>query len=108
MLDTRAPDVGVARADRPMVAGERPHLSVTVPLEAFGANGALGATGSTNPEPGPLAPTGELEHTEVLDHESVRRLACDASLTRIVLGPNSEPLDVGRKTPVVSSAIRRD
>ena len=98
------------RADRPMVAGERPHLSVTVPLEALGALGAaeaLGTTGATTFEPDFLAPTGELEHTGTLDHESVRRLACDASLTRIVLGPSSEPLDVGRKTPVVSSAIRR-
>lgn len=89
------------RSDRPSVAGERPHLSVTVPLEA------LGALGATTFEPGLLAPTGELEHTGALDHETVRRLACDASVTRIVLGARSEPLDVGRKTPVVSSAIRR-
>lgn len=89
------------RADRPMIAGERPHLNVTVPLEA------LRATGPTTPEPGSPAPTGELEHTGAIDHESVRRLACDASLTRIVLSAGSEPLDVGRKTPVVSSAIRR-
>ena len=100
------------RADRPMVAGERPHLSVTVPLDALGATDAPGATGASTSgpgllEPSLLGPTGELEHTGALDHESVRRLACDASLTRIVFGPNSEPLDVGRKTPVVSSAIRR-
>jgi hypothetical protein len=90
-----------------MVAGERPHLSVTVPLGALGATGALGANGATTPGPGLLASTGELEHTGAIDHESVRRLACDASLTRIVLGARSDPLDVGRKTPVVSSAIRK-
>jgi hypothetical protein len=37
----------------------------------------------------------------------VRRLACDASVTRIVLGPRSEPLDVGRRTAVVTGALRR-
>ena len=95
------------RSDRPSVAGERPHLNVTVPLEALGAKGATGAGGATTSEPCLLARTGELEHTGALDHETVRRLACDATLTRIVLGAPSEPLDVGRKTPVVSSAIRR-
>jgi hypothetical protein len=32
---------------------------------------------------------------------------CDASVTRVVLGPSSEPLDVGRRTPVIPPAIRR-
>ncbi len=56
---------------------------------------------------GALGATGVFEHAGALGNESVRRLACDASITRVVLGPRSEPLDVGRKTPVVSPAIRR-
>lgn len=78
-------------SDRPEVAGERPHLAVTVPLASL-AGGA--------------AP-GELDHVGPVDVESVRRLACDASITRVVLSPRSEPLDVGRRTQVVPPAIRR-
>lgn len=36
-----------------------------------------------------------------------RRIACDASVLRVVLSGRSEPLDVGRKTLVVSPAMRR-
>jgi len=39
--------------------------------------------------------------------ESVRRLACDADRIVIVEDENGEPLSVGRKTRVVSTAIRR-
>ncbi|CAN5732504.1 HNH endonuclease signature motif containing protein [soil metagenome] len=90
-------------ADRPEVAGERPHLSVTVPLETLALAGANGpeslVTGSHA--------TSTLDHVGPIDSATVRRLACDASVTRIVLGPRSEPLDVGRKTSVVPPAIRR-
>jgi len=39
-----------------------------------------------------------LEHGPALPAETVRRLACDASLIRIVETERGEPLDVGRKT----------
>ena len=79
------------RSDRPVVAGERPHMSVTVPLAVL-----VGSEGA-----------GELDQTGTIDRETVRRLACDASVTRIVLGARSEPLDVGRRTAVVPPSIRR-
>jgi hypothetical protein len=78
------------RSDRPEVAGERPHVTVTVPL------GRL-----TNR----LVP--DLDHTGPIGDDLARLLACDASVTRVVLSPRSEPLDVGRRTPVVPPAIRR-
>jgi hypothetical protein len=78
--------------DRPLVGGERPHLTVTVDLEALTGNNQGTAT---------------LDHGGVVPLETVRRIACDASVRRIVLGPRSEPLDVGRTTPVVPAAIRR-
>jgi hypothetical protein len=34
-------------------------------------------------------------------------LACDGAMTRIVFGPDSEVLDVGRKTRVVPAGMRR-
>jgi hypothetical protein len=39
--------------------------------------------------------------------ETSRRLACDASVVRMVHGANGEVLDVGRKTRTVPTAIRR-
>ena len=80
-------------SDRPRVAGERPHLTVTVDARALGASGG--------------SPVGELDHTGPAGAEFVRRVACDASVRRVVMGPRSEPLDVGRSTPVVPAAMRR-
>lgn len=77
---------------RPEVGGERPHLTVTVDLEAL-----RGATGRTC----------ELGSDAVIHPESARRLACDASVARVIVGPRSEPLDVGRRTAVVPPSIRR-
>jgi hypothetical protein len=79
-------DVGA----RPSVGGERPHVTVTV-----GVEGLVGDASA------------ELDHVGRVHAELARALACDASVTRVVLGPRSEPLDVGRRTPVVSPAIRR-
>jgi hypothetical protein len=44
----------------------------------------------------------ELDHVGPVDPQVARRLACDASVMRVVLAGPSEPLDVGRRTPVVS------
>jgi hypothetical protein len=39
--------------------------------------------------------------------ETSRRLACDASVVRMVDGPDGTPLDVGRKTRSIPPALRR-
>jgi hypothetical protein len=77
-------------ADRPTVAGERPHLTVTVGADAIAAG-----------EPG------ELDHVGPVGAGVARRLACDASVMRVVLNGRSEPLDVGRRTKVVPPSMRR-
>jgi hypothetical protein len=77
---------------RPTVAGERPHVTVTVGADVLG-NAARGAS--------------ELDHAGPIPPEVARRLACDASITRVVMAGRSEPLDVGRRTAVVPPAIRR-
>ena len=79
------------RADRPTVGGERPHLTVMVDVDVLRG------------EPG----RSELENTGPIHPEVVTRLACDASITRVLMAGSSEPLDVGRRTPVVSPAMRR-
>ncbi|WP_238177033.1 HNH endonuclease [Kribbella sp. VKM Ac-2566] len=42
-----------------------------------------------------------------LSAATVRRLACDARIIPLVLGTNSEPLDVGRSERLVTRAMRR-
>src|SRR5262245_46506344 len=49
----------------------------------------------------------ELEHGASIAAETARRLACDASVVRIVENAKGEPLDVGRKTRTIPPAIRR-
>jgi hypothetical protein len=77
---------------RPIVAGERPHVVLTVDADTL-----RDGKGKTS----------EFDHTGPIDPEVARRLACDASITRVVMAGPSEPLDVGRRTPVVSPAMRR-
>jgi hypothetical protein len=80
------------RAERPSVAGERPHVNVLVDLAALRGD-ARGANRL------------ELDHAGPVGGEAARRLACDASIARVVVDGPSEPLDVGRRTAVVPPAI---
>jgi hypothetical protein len=80
-------------ADMPADRGERPRVVVTMSLETL---------------------LGQLdEHTATLGTDvpitaaTARRLACDAGIIPAVLGGRSELLDLGRTTPVFSTAIRR-
>jgi Domain of unknown function (DUF222) len=78
----------------PTSGGERPHLSVLVPLDTLeGRARAAGAEVSWVQQP--------------ISGEAARRLACDARVTRIITGPESQPLDVGRTTRTISPALRR-
>lgn len=77
-------------APRPIVAGEKPHLTVTVDVKDLVERRS-----------------GELGHTGPIAAEAIRRLACDASVVRVVMAGRSEPLDVGRRTSVVPPAMRR-
>jgi Domain of unknown function (DUF222) len=79
-------------ASRPDVGGERPHVTVTVSLDAL--EGRSGRPSEFD-DVGPVHP------------EIVRRWACDASISRIITRGQSEPLDVGRRTAVVPAALRR-
>jgi hypothetical protein len=70
-----------------------PHLQVTASVETL-----IGASG---------APGGELELGGMIAGETVRRLACDATVSRIVFGPDSVVCDVGRSVRVPAPATRR-
>lgn len=99
-------------AERPTVAGERPHVTVTVDADAL--------QNRNHPEPGKSstrlaeAPSSgdpwtisELDHVGPVNPEATRRFGCDAAIMRVVMAGRSTPLDVGRRTPVVSPVMRR-
>jgi hypothetical protein len=69
-----------------------PHLQVTTTLETL-----LG-------DPG--APGGEMEGCIPLSTAAVQRLACSANVRRILLGPDSLVVDVGRARRVPATATR--
>jgi hypothetical protein len=71
---------------------DRPELTVIVDLQALRGS----SDGRCDlPEVGPITP------------ETARRMACDASVARVITSGSSEPLDVGRRTPVVPASLRR-
>jgi hypothetical protein len=81
-------DVG----DLPTSGCQRPHLTVTADLDVL-AGRAAGA--------------GLLNWEQLVPAQTVRRLACDCSVTPIVVGPEGEPLSVGRARRTVPAPMRR-
>lgn len=76
----------------PSIGGEKPHIMVLTDLPALrGISGGLH----------------ESIDGEIVDVTMLRMIACDSSVTRILLGSESEVLDVGRRTRVWSTAQRR-
>jgi hypothetical protein len=49
----------------------------------------------------------EIEHGPSIAAETARRLACDASMVRVIENGQGEPLDVGRRTRTIPPGIRR-
>lgn len=94
-------DHGLAGAGTALV---RPHLLVHVPYETFTAL-AAGATEDGLPldlppvletATGALGAPAELDDGTPIPGSVLARLACDSRITRIVFGPEGQPLDVGR------------
>ncbi|TDW83336.1 uncharacterized protein DUF222 [Kribbella sp. VKM Ac-2566] len=73
--------------------GAKANLTVTIDLEDLKA-----ATADA---------IGHTVYSNGLSAATIRRLACDANVIPIVLGSNSEPLDVGRRERLVTKALRR-
>ncbi|MFH1329463.1 MAG: DUF222 domain-containing protein [Actinomycetota bacterium] len=71
-------------------SAQRPHLTVTVPWEALREG-----SGVVDIEAGPISA------------EAVRRLACDATVSRVILDGDSGPVEVGRAHRVVPAGLRR-
>ncbi|MGH3992610.1 MAG: DUF222 domain-containing protein, partial [Pseudonocardiaceae bacterium] len=75
----------------PNTAGERPHLTVTIDWDALRTG--LG--------------TATLDYGQLISAGDARRIACDCKLIPVVMGSDSEPLDVGRAMRTVPLGIRR-
>ena len=75
----------------------RPHLNVSV---QYGT--VVRAAHEAGVDPATFTETGQPIPRVVLD-----RIACDAEVTRIIFGPNSEVLDVGRARRTVTPQQRR-
>jgi Domain of unknown function (DUF222) len=87
-------DNALASGDLPVLRTVKPHVVVTLPAtDLFGGDDDLSA-----------ARTGS---GQVLSAARARWLACDATITRIVLDPVGLPLDVGRTKRVVPPHLRR-
>jgi hypothetical protein len=72
------------------VPSRRTHMQVTTSLETL-----LGLSG---------APAAEMEFSLPISSKAVERLACDCTVTRILLGSDSTVIDVGRAKRVVSGS----
>ena len=75
------------------VPSQRTHMQVTTSLETL-----LGLTG---------APAAEMEFSLPISAKAVERLACDCSVTRILLDSDSMVIDVGRAKRVISGPQRK-
>ena len=88
-ISEHALDGGLA----PRRGGARPHLQVTTTLETLMAL--------------PGAPAGELEYSLPISARAVQRIACDCTVTRVLLGAGSVVIDVGRSRRLVTGAARK-
>jgi hypothetical protein len=77
----------------PQQGSQRTHLNVTTSLETL-----LGLPG---------APAAELEYSLPISSTTVERLACDSSVTRILLNSDSMVIDVGRAKRTINGPTRK-
>ena len=77
----------------PQHGSVRPHVQVTTTLETLQA--LIGA------------PAGEMAFSLPISAKTVQRLACDSSITRVLLGADSAVIDAGRAKRVVAGGTRR-
>ncbi len=87
-------DLHLAIGDLPVLRRVRPHITALIQLEDL-----LDPTG--------VAAAATLGSGVTASSLVARQAACDADIARIVLGPDSLPIDVGRSRRLVPAHIRR-
>jgi Domain of unknown function (DUF222) len=81
----------LTEGELPTEGGERPQVVVTVSLPVLQGRIGIGSLALGGP----------------VNADVARRIACDADIIPVVLGSRGEPLDVGRASRTVPTAIRR-
>ncbi|MCZ2839879.1 HNH endonuclease signature motif containing protein [Modestobacter sp. VKM Ac-2985] len=84
----------LASGNLPVLRTVKPHVVVGVDLEDL-----------VDPATGPGA--GEMGFGATISAARARYLACDGSISRIVMGPDGTPLDLGRDHRVVTPGLRK-
>jgi hypothetical protein len=87
-------DVLLASGKAPILRTVKPQVIVTIPLADL-----------VDPAPGPGA--GTTGFGTQVSAARARWLACDGNVTRIVVGPEGQPLELGRSHRVVPPHLRR-
>ena len=77
--------------DIPTSGGDKPHITVTIDYQTL--------LGQLNRLP-------EIDDNPVTP-DTIRRITCDAGIIPVILGSDSEPLNIGRRTRTIPTAIRR-
>ena len=80
---------GVQAGQLPTSRGTKPHVTVTIPLATLTGEAEVAGIGGFG---------------TVISPETVRRLACDARLTRAIVDASGMPLDIGRTTRAWTTA----
>ncbi|AXV07920.1 HNH endonuclease [Euzebya pacifica] len=80
---------GLKAGELPTSRGTKPHVTVTVPLATLTGEAEVAGVGGFG---------------TVISPETVRRLACDARLTRAIVDATGMPLDIGRTTRAWTTA----
>ncbi|MFI9388165.1 HNH endonuclease [Kutzneria sp. NPDC052558] len=84
-------EIALGSDQLPDEGGEKPHLNLTMSFKDFQEQKG----------------TADVENLGPLNAASVRRIACDSKILRVVLGAKSEVLDIGRASRTIPNAIRR-
>ncbi len=110
-------DVPAGTSREPVRFGARRADALALVAESFLANGILETTGADRHQivvhvaeetlRERAAGCCEFEHGPSMAAETVRRLACDASVVEMTENEEGEPLNVGRKTRTVSAPLKR-
>ncbi|WP_369832110.1 DUF222 domain-containing protein [Blastococcus sp. TBT05-19] len=87
-------DNSFAAGRLPVLRTQKPHVVVTIPIEDL-----------VDPSTGQGA--ADLGFGATISAARARWLACDGNVTRIVIGPEGQPLDLGRSHRVVPHHLRR-
>ena len=92
----------------PQVAGQRPHLTLTVAADTLGGR----QDGSAGPGVARLdgaagRGVAKLAGVGAVPIETARRIACDAAVATVTVDAAGTPLDAGRTTRTIPPAMRR-